>query len=403
MVVHQTAAGDGPTDWGMSMAMLWAARGRYAVVAVCLTVLLAVSACKPENKFAPPPPPKVVVAPAIQQKITRYVLATGNLAPVNQVDLVARVSGFLQEIDYRDGTMVKKGDKLFVIEQRPYLNQLQEAQATQASAEAQLKQAEAEYVRQAQLGKQDFASQSVVDQALAKRDAARASLQQATASAENAAIQYTYTQVNAPFDGAVSAHLISVGEYVGGTTPTKLATIVQRDPIWVQFSLSEQDVQRIRQSLTRRGIKIEPTSILPVEVGLQTEPGYQYPGVIDYIAPAIDAATGTLAVRGQLKNADNRLLPGYFARVRVPVEHDIEALLVPEIAVGTDQLGDYVLVVNDQSVVEQRRVTVSDRVGENRVVESGLKADEKIIVTGIQRAVPGQKVTAETAPPAKGG
>lgn len=384
------------------MPILWAARGRHATLAVAFAASLTVAGCKPENKFVAPPPPKVVVAPAAQQKITRYVEATGNLAPVNQVDLVARVPGFLQEIGYRDGDMVKQGTKLFVVEPRPYLNQLQEAQATQASAEAQLKQAEAEYVRQSQLGKQDFASQSVVDQALAKRDAARASLQQATASTENAAIQYTYTQVNAPFDGAVSAHLVSIGEYVGGTTPTQLATIVQRDPIWVNFSLSEQDVQRIREAMVKRGVTVVVDTV-PVEVGLQTDTGYPHQGLLNYVAPAVNASTGTLALRGQFKNPDNRLLPGYFVRVRLPLGRDIDAMLVPDVAIGSDQLGRYVLVVNDQDVVEQRRVTVSDLVGENRVVETGLKVGEKVIVTGIQRAVPGQKVAPETAPPAKGG
>jgi len=373
---------------------------RAAAIGVAMGITLVVSGCKPENKFAPPPPPKVIIAPAAQQKITRYIEATGTLAPVNQVDLVARVAGFLQEIGYRDGAMVKQGDKLFVVEPRPYLNQLQEAQATQAASEAQLKQAEAEYNRQAQLGKQDFASQSVVDQALAKRDATRATLMQAQASAENAAIQYTYTQVNAPFEGKVSAHLVSVGEYVGGGTPTKLATIVQLDPIWVNFSLSEQDVLRIREAIAKRGgPRVDPVGVVPVEVGLQTETGYPHTGLIDYVAPSINTATGTLAIRGQLKNADFNLLPGYFTRVRVPLARDVEALVVPDIAIGTDQLGRYVMLVNDQGVVEQRRITISDLIEGNRVVESGLKPGEKVITSGMQRAVPGQKVTAEAAKP----
>lgn len=366
-------------------------------------VLLALSGCKPTNKFEPPPPPKVVVSEPVQKKITRYVESTGNTASVAQVDLVARVSGFLQEIGYKDGAMVKKGQMLFVIEPRPYLVKLQEAQASQAAVAAQLKQAEAEYIRQSQLGAKDFASQSVVDQALAKRDATRADLQQAQASTEEAAINYTYTQVNAPFDGATTTHLVSVGEYVGGTTPTKLATVVQMDPIWVNFSLSEQDVLRIRASLAKRGIKIDPVGVVPVEIGLQDEKGYPRTGVIDYVAPNIDPNTGTLAVRGIFKNADISLLPGYFVRVRVPIERDIEALLVPDVSIGADQLGRYVLVVNAQNVVEQRRVEVSDRVGDMRVIESGLKPGEKVIVTGIQRAVPGQKVTVETAKPASAG
>lgn len=373
--------------------------GHAIAIASSLALALTVTACKPENKFAPPPPSKVVVAPAKQQKITRYIEASGNLAPVAQVDLVARVPGFLQEIAYRDGAMVKKGDKLFVIEQRSYLNQLQQAQASQTAAEADLKQAEAEYTRQSTLGRQDFASQSAVDQALAKRDAARATLSQAQASAENAAIQYTYTQVNAPFDGRVSAHLISIGEYVGNPNPTKLATIVQLDPIWVNFSLSEQDVQRIRQAMAKRGDRVDPVGVVPVEVGLQTETAYPHAGLVDYVAPSINTSTGTLTVRGALKNPDYSLLPGYFTRVRVPVERDVDAILVPDVAIGTDQLGRYVMVVNSQDVVEQRRVTVGILVGDDRVIESGITPGQKVIIGGLVHAIPGQKVAVETAGP----
>lgn len=378
--------------------MGWRNHKQAAAIVLALAVLLPLGACKPENKFAAPPPPKVQVAEPAQRKINRYIEATGNFSPVNQVDLVARVSGFLQAISYRDGAMVKSGAPLFTIEQRPYLNQLKEAQATQAATEAQLKQAEAEYVRQSTLGKQDFAAQSVVDQALAKRDATRASLMQSQAAAENAAIQYTYTQVKAPFDGAVSAHLVSVGEYVGGGAATKLATIVQLDPIWVEFSLSERDVLRIRAAMLAQGGIVDPVGRAAVEVGLQTDEGYPYSGLIDYVAPAINPSTGTLAVRGQFKNADFRLLPGSYARVRVAIQRDIDALLVPEIALGADQLGRYVLVVNDQSVVEQRRVTAGPLVDGARVIETGLKPGDKVVVNGLQRAVPGQRVTAEPAP-----
>lgn len=382
------------------MPKLGAVSGRLAA-GIAASLLLALAGCKPTNQFVPPPPPKVVVAPPVQQKITKYVDATGNLASVNEVDLVARVNGFLQEIGYEDGSSVKKGSKLFVIEPQPYWVKLQEAQASQEALAADLKQAEAEYFRQSQLGKQDFASQSKVDEALAKRDSTKANLDGAIASTQDAAIQYSYTQVNAPFDGQVSAHLKSVGEYVGGTTPTKLATIVQLDPIWINFTISEQDVQRIRAMLAAKGIKINPVGVVPVELGLQTDSGYPFSGVMDYVAPSIDQRTGTLQVRGILKNPDHKLIPGYFARVRVPIERDIPALLVPDVAVGSDQLGNYVLVVNDQNVVEQRRVTTGLLEGQNRVVESGLKDTDKVIVTGIQRAVPGQKVTVETAPPAK--
>jgi RND family efflux transporter MFP subunit len=170
------------------------------------------------------------------------------------------------------------------------------------------------------------------------------------------------------------------------------------DPIWVNFTLSEQDVLRIRAILAKRKVKIDPVGVVPIEIGLQTDQGYPRQGLIDYVAPNVDASTGTLNVRGALKNADIALLPGYFVRVRVPIEVDVEATLVPDTALGADQLGRYVLVVNDQNVVEQRRVTVSDLVGAMRVIDSGLTPTDKVVVTGLQRAVPGQKVLAEAAP-----
>ncbi len=366
--------------------------------ALFASTMLIVAGCKPTNQFAAPPPPKVLVATPTSQKITRYVESTGNTAAVNQVDLVARVSGFLQEIGYQDGKMVKKGDTLFTIEPLPYMSKLQQAQASQAAADAQVKQAEAEYVRQSQLGQRDFASQSAVDQALAKRDSARAEVQQTKAATEQAAIEYTYTRVNAPFDGAVTAHMVSIGEYVGGTTPTKLATAIQVDPIWVNFSLSETDVLRIKAERVKRKVTTDPVGHVAVEIGLQIETGYPRDGLIDYVAPNVDTSTGTLSVRGIFKNADVALLPGYFVRVRVPIERDIDALLVPDIALGTDQLGRYLLVVNDQNVVEQRRVTTSDLVGDMRVIETGVTLTDKVVVTGLQRAVPGQKVAPEAAP-----
>jgi len=373
-----------------------ATRSSVCVLAAC--GLLLSSGCKPTNQFAAPPPPKVQVAAPVQQKITRYVESTGNTAAVNQVDLVARVPGFLQEIGYQDGKMVKKGDSLFTIEPLPYLSKLQQAQASEASAEAQVKQAEAEYIRQSQLGQKDFASQSMVDQALAKRDSARADVQQTKASTEQAAIEYTYTRVAAPFDGVVTAHEVSIGNYVGGTTPTKLATAIQMDPIWVNFTISEQDVLRIKAERAKRKITTDPVGNIPVEIGLQIETGYPREGMLDYVAPNVDASTGTLAVRGIFKNADIALQPGYFVRVRVPVQKDIDALLVPDVALGSDQSGRYLLVVNDQNVVEQRRVTIGELVGELRAIDTGLTPQDKVVVTGVQRAVPGQKVTPEPVP-----
>ncbi|MBN8905502.1 MAG: efflux RND transporter periplasmic adaptor subunit [Rhodospirillales bacterium] len=341
----------------------------------------------------PPPPQKVTVAPPTKQEVTYYLETNGNVVAVNSVDLEARVQGFLTEINYTDGQEVKGGKNLFTIEPQPYLAQLNEAKAQEAATQAQLRQAQDEYTRQSTLGRSDFASQSVVDQALAKRDALAAQLQQNQANTQIQAINYSYTQVIAPFDGMVTAHIPSIGALVGGATPTKLATIVQLDPIHVTFTISEQEVQRIRESLKARHIVITDDSKIPVEVGLQTETGYPHSGLIDYIAPLVNTSTGTLVARGLFANKDRTLLPGFFARVRIPVDKVANALLVPDVALGADQGGRYVLVVDKDNVVSQKRVETGPLVdGGLRVIQKGLAADDRVVVGGMQRAIPGAKV-----------
>lgn len=357
-----------------------------------LAVALALAACKQENRYAPPPPPQVGVAVPVQRTITRYVTGTGNLSAVNQVDLVARVQGFLQEIDYKDGATVKRGETLFVVEPKPYELQLQQAQADIIGKEGQVKQTEAEYNRQAQLGASNFSSRSSVDVARANADVARAALLTAQAAVETAQVNLSYTQVKAPFDGMVSAHLVSVGELVGSGQPTKLATITQLDPIWVTFPLSEQDVLRVRDMMRKRGFTRADLGKVPVEIGLQNETGYPHVGHLDYADPTLDPSTGTLTVRGVFDNADRALLPGLFVRVRVPIESNVPALLVPEAALGADQLGRTLLVVNAQNVVELRHVTTGDPEGDMREITGGLKPDERLVVEGLQRAVPGETV-----------
>jgi RND family efflux transporter MFP subunit len=367
---------------------------RRAVLCGVLTAAALASGCKRQNAYVAPPPPQVGVAQPVRQVVTPYLEATGNTVAYNEVDLVARVSGFLQEIRYTDGAAAKRGDTLFVIEPAPYQAKLQQAQASLTAAEAQAAQTDAEYRRQASLGRGDFASQSSVDQARAQRDTNQANVLTQQAAVTLAATNLGYTQVTAPFDGVVSAHLISTGSLVGASGPTKLASIVQLDPIHVTFNVSEQDVLRIRASLAQRGLSATDLGKVPVEVGLMTEDGYPHAGTLDYAAPGVDAATGTLTVRGVFANADRALLPGYFVRVRVPLHYrQQEALMVPETALGSDQSGRYVLVVDKDNVVQQRTVRTGALVGNRRAIEAGLQPDDRVIVSGIQRAVAGEKVT----------
>ena len=327
-----------------------------------------------------------------QRSITRFLDATGNTAPIKNVDLVARVQGFLQSINYQDGTFVKGGTTLFTIEPETYKLKLEQAQAAEAGAQASLKQAEADYKRQVDLVARQAVSQATLDTSTSTRDNAQANLQQAQVNTKIAAVNYGYTNVTAPFDGIVSAHLVSVGELVGVSSPTQLATIVALDPLYVNFNVNEQDVLRIRDEARRRGMTANDLRQLPVEVGLQTETGYPHKGKLDYAAPTVNQSTGTLAVRGVLPNADRVLLPGYYVRVRVPIDQQQAALLVPDVALGSDQAGRYLLVVNGENVVEQRKVRTGPLEGDLRVIESGLKPDDRVVTAGLLRALPGQKV-----------
>lgn len=354
----------------------------------------AIAGCGDSNKYAAPPPPKVTVATPAERDITSYFDATGNTAAVNSVDLVARVQGFIQEISYTDGDFVKKDTLLFTIEPEPYRLKLLAAQAAGAGSQATLKQAEAEYKRQAELASKQFASQAVLDQAEATRDSARANLQQAQTNTQQAAINLGYTKVTAPFDGRVSARQVSLGQLVGASSPTVLATIVEEDPIYVDFTVSERDVLDVRSNLAAAGKTQADVLGMPVEVALQNETDYPHHGKLDYVAPTINAATGTLAARASLPNANGGLLPGYFVHVRIPYKSE-PALLVPDTALGTDQAGRYVLVVNADNVVEQRRVETGQLVGELRVIESGLHKEDRAVVGGIMRAIPGRKVEPE--------
>src|SRR5262245_62108473 len=373
-------------------------RGRLPLLA-CTGMLTLLTACGQENRFIAPPPPKVTVQLPLQQTVTPYLEATGNAASVNTVKLLARVQGYVQEIKYQDGTAVKKGTPLFVIEPEPYKVQLEQAQAAEEGAKATLINAQAEFTRQEQLQAKDVSTQANLDRARANRDTARAAVLQAQANTQTAEINLGYTTVLAPFDGVVTARQVSVGELVGGDHTSELATIVQLDPIWVWFNLSERDVQRGRAQLTQQGVSIaDLINKAPVEVGLQTEAGYPHKGLLDYVSPDVNQSTGTLQVRAIFENAKQALLPGYFVRVRVPLRAQ-QALLVPEVAVGADQAGRYVLVVNADGIVEQRRVQLGQTTGDMRVIASGLKPDERVIVAGILDAVPGQKVDPQLQAP----
>jgi RND family efflux transporter MFP subunit len=370
---------------------------RFASVMFSLAMAAGVAACGQKNEYAAPPPPKVTIATPVARDVTRYYEATGNTAAVNSVDLVARVQGFVQAISYTDGQFVKKGTSLFTIEPEPYKLKVDAAKASVTSAQATLLVKQQDFARQADLLQRQVSAQVSYDQALAARDSAQADVQSAQANERQAEIDLGYTDVTAPFDGVVTARQVSIGQLVGANTPTTLSTIVELDPIWANFNVSERDVLKVREFLAGEGRTTANLLGTPVEVGLQTEEGYPHAGKLDYVAPDVDSSTGTLAARAILDNANRALLPGFFVRIRIPGKPR-PALLVPDIAIGSDQGGRYVLVVNKDNIVEQRKVTPGQLEGDLRVIDEGLAKDDRVVIGGIMQAIPGQKVDAEPSP-----
>ena len=281
-----------------------------ATVAILCLALGGLAGCKKENAYVAPPPPQVGVAHPLTQQVTPELDSTGNTAAYNEVDLVARVEGFLQEIDYTDGSLAKTGKQLFLIEPAPYQAKLQQAQAQLDAANAALVQSKAEFQRQATLLAQNVSAQNTYDQAKAKYASDQANVLNQTAGVAIAGINFGYTRVAAPFDGVVTNHLVSVGELVGVTSPTKLATIVQLDPIYVNFTVSEQEVLRIKAASKQQTLTPDQISQIPVEVGLMTDTGYPLSGNLNYISPTLDPSTGTLAVRAIFKNANRAIVAG---------------------------------------------------------------------------------------------
>jgi RND family efflux transporter MFP subunit len=362
-------------------------------VVLCSAALL--DSCGKSNQYQAPPPPSVTVSKPLRMPVTDYLQVTGSIAASKTVDLVARVEGYLRSVNFQDGSLVKKGQLLFLIQPEPY-------QANLAANQAQLLNAQAEYERQLRMIKENATSQANVDKWLAQRDQARAAV-------TIAKINLGYTRVTAPFAGRIGRHLVDPGNLVGAAgTATKLATLEEVQPAFVYFSVNERDLLRIRAAALAAGKPINNEAPpVPVYVGLQTDVGYPHQGTLDFANTGLDTGSGTLQLRAVMPNKELLLLPGLFARVRVPLAAPKDMLVVPDSVVSNDQVGSYLLTVNAEHKVVQQRIEVGPLTNGMRAIVSGLDADTNVVIDGLQNAIPGNAVTVKerqlTVPAVEGG
>jgi RND family efflux transporter MFP subunit len=346
---------------------------------------------------AAPPPPAVTVTKPMVKELVEWKDFTGQFQAVDAVDVRARVSGYLESINFVDGQTVKKGDLLFVIEPKPYELALESATAELAQAGAQLDLANAQLQRTTQLKEKDYATQETYDERVAQVHTATATRDAASAALDQAKLNLDYTRVTAPIPGRASRHELSVGSLVlGGTTgtPTVLTSIVSLDPIQFYFNVSEADGMTYKRLVEKGEIPSARDRKVEVEAQLMDEANWPIKGTIDFVDNQYDRSTGTIRVRAAFPNPNYFITPGQFGRVRVPMSQLHPVLLVPDASVVTDQSTKMLFTVTPDGTVAPKPVQLGPVVDGNlRIIQSGIDANDDVIVKGLLRARPGQKVT----------
>ena len=381
------------------------ARKKSGLTAVAALAFL-LAGCGDSNTYLEPPPPQVTVAMPVIQGVTDYLEFTGTTVAFDHAEARARVAGVLESMHFTPGTYVEQGELLFVIDPRQYKAELQAAEAELASAQADVKLAQTELARAKELYKQNAGPESDVVKWQGQLGTTRADILIAEAKIESAELLVEYSQVAAPISGRVGREQVDLGNLVGNGEATLLTDVTRFNPMYVYFSLNERNLLRLlkvyREKIQERGGDTTSTYLkqekMPVYMGLADEEDYPHEGILEFAESAVDTGTGTMELRGIFVN-DGRppaLLPGLFARVRVPVDQRADMLLVTERAVAQDQGGTYLLVVNSENKVERRSVTTGQRIDGMAVIEEGLLKDDQVVVEGVQRARPGRMVTPQS-------
>lgn len=364
--------------------------GKSTAIAALFSVLCAGIAAAQGNA----PPPAVTVSPVATKQITETGDYVGRVAAIYRVDIVARISGFIEERHFNEGQTVKAGDLLFRIEPDTYKAAVDQQQANLAKAKATQANAAIQLSRGKDLIQNQTISQATLDQRTADAASAQADVMQAEAALEQAKINLGYTEIRSPIDGRIGLANFAVGNLVEPSSG-RLAIVVSQDPVYVLFQMSERDVTTYRHRLAEAGNQNPQVTI---HIKLPDGTTYAHPGRTDFLDVQVDANTDTILVRAIVPNPEGLLIPAGIVGVSVERSAPRSALVVPQSAVQLDQAGRYVMVVDDSKKVELRRITTSVEQGRDVVVTDGLKEGELVIVEGILKVHPGQVVAATVAP-----
>lgn len=368
------------------------------ILLMSLVALLLSSCIEKEQKVAPPPPPPAVtVANPTVQDVINYRYFTGYTEAQKEIELRARVEGYLESFNFQPGTLIKKGAHLFSIDPKPFEADVAKAEANLETRQAEQKLADATLKRKKSAFKQKAVSELAVLEAQAELSKAKAQVKETEAQLVSANLQLSYTKIYAPENGRISRNLVDVGNLVGtGGDKTLLATLVKSNPIFVYFNMDERSFMLFKNHFKEKGLDIRKDNV-EVHLGLEGDTDYPYSGTGDYIANKLDLATGTILARANFPNKDLFIIPGLFAKIRIPISDAKAALLVPEIAISSDQRGRFVLTVENDGTVKYNPIEIGALISGMRVITKGVTVDDRVIVKGIQRARPGAKVTPQPA------